>query len=63
MLAVGGVTPDKLAVYLDAGAAGFGLGSALYRPGDDPEAVGKAAAAFVEAYRSARPSSGQEPAP
>ena len=63
MLAVGGVTPDKLAVYLDAGAAGFGLGSALYRPGDDPEAVGKAAAAFVEAYRSARHSGGQEPAP
>jgi len=63
MLAVGGVTPDKLAVYLEAGAAGFGLGSALYRPGDDPEAVGKAAAAFVEAYRSARRSGGREPAP
>ncbi len=63
MLAVGGVTPDKLAVYLEAGAAGFGLGSALYRPGDDPKAVGKAAAAFVDAYRSVRRPGGQEPAP
>lgn len=63
MLAVGGVTPDKLAAYLDAGAMGFGLGSALYRPGDDPEAVGKAAAAFVAAYRSYRRSGGREPAP
>ncbi|MEO1225620.1 MAG: 2-dehydro-3-deoxy-6-phosphogalactonate aldolase [Pseudomonadota bacterium] len=52
LLAVGGVTPDKLAVYLEAGAAGFGLGSALYRPGDAPEAVAKAATAFVDAYRS-----------
>ena len=56
MLAVGGVAPDKLAAYLDAGAKGFGLGSALYRPGDDPVAVAKAASAFVEAYRSYRPS-------
>ncbi|MEM8587873.1 MAG: 2-dehydro-3-deoxy-6-phosphogalactonate aldolase [Pseudomonadota bacterium] len=63
MLAVGGVTPDKLAVYLEAGAAGFGLGSALYRPGDGPEAVGKAATAFVEAFRSYQDSDGREPAP
>ena len=33
LLPVGGVTPENLAGYVAAGAAGFGLGSALYRPG------------------------------
>ena len=30
---VGGVTPDNMGPFVQAGAAGFGLGSALYRPG------------------------------
>ena len=37
--------------YLAAGANGFGLGSALYRPGLSPEAVARRAEAFVTAYR------------
>jgi 2-dehydro-3-deoxyphosphogalactonate aldolase len=35
-----------------AGASGFGLGSALYRPGDAPEKVAEQAAAFAAAFRA-----------
>jgi 2-dehydro-3-deoxyphosphogalactonate aldolase len=51
---VGGITVAAMAGYLAAGAAGFGLGSALYRPGDAAAAVGERAAAFAAAYRHAR---------
>jgi 2-dehydro-3-deoxyphosphogalactonate aldolase len=43
---VGGITPDTMAVYLKAGAAGFGLGSALFKPGDTPAQVAEHARAF-----------------
>jgi 2-dehydro-3-deoxyphosphogalactonate aldolase len=33
LLPVGGITPGNLAAYRAAGADGFGIGSALYRPG------------------------------
>ncbi len=33
ILPVGGVDPGSMAAWRDAGAAGFGLGSELYRPG------------------------------
>jgi 2-dehydro-3-deoxyphosphogalactonate aldolase len=52
ILPVGGVTPDTMAPYLAAGASGFGLGSALYRPGDSAARVGEKAAAFVAAWRA-----------
>lgn len=51
-LPVGGITPESIAPWRAAGAAGFGLGSALYRPGDRPAEVAIAAARFVEAWRS-----------
>jgi 2-dehydro-3-deoxyphosphogalactonate aldolase len=51
ILPVGGITPDNMEPYLQAGATGFGLGSALYRPGDGPARVAKKAAAFVTAWR------------
>jgi 2-dehydro-3-deoxyphosphogalactonate aldolase len=51
ILPVGGVTPDNMAPYLAAGASGFGLGSALYRPGDSAAGVSEKAAAFVAAWR------------
>ena len=51
---VGGVTPDSLASYLAAGASGFGLGSALYRAGDDAATVAQQATAFVQSWQQAR---------
>jgi 2-dehydro-3-deoxyphosphogalactonate aldolase len=53
VLPVGGITPKNMTPWLDAGAAGFGLGSALYRPGTDPGEVAAAAARFVSAWRDA----------
>ena len=52
ILPVGGVGPDSMAAYVAAGASGFGLGSALYRPGDSAERVAERAAAFVAAWRA-----------
>ena len=52
---VGGVTPDSLASYLAAGASGFGLGSALYRAGDDAATVAQRATAFVQSWQQAGP--------
>jgi 2-dehydro-3-deoxyphosphogalactonate aldolase len=49
LIVVGGVSPDKMAAYRAAGADGFGLGSALYRPGQSAAEVGAQAAAFVAA--------------
>ncbi|WP_299131291.1 2-dehydro-3-deoxy-6-phosphogalactonate aldolase [uncultured Amaricoccus sp.] len=50
-LPVGGITPHTMASYLAAGAAGFGLGSALYRPGMTAAEVGVTARAFADAWR------------
>ena len=36
LLPVGGIDSDNMADYWQAGAAGFGLGSALYKPGKKP---------------------------
>ncbi|HSK41425.1 MAG TPA: 2-dehydro-3-deoxy-6-phosphogalactonate aldolase [Arenibaculum sp.] len=49
VLPVGGITPQTMAPYRAAGADGFGLGSALYRPGDAAAAVTPRAAAFRRA--------------
>jgi 2-dehydro-3-deoxyphosphogalactonate aldolase len=54
LLVVGGITPSSVAAYLDAGADGFGLGSALYRPGQPPHEVRAQANAFVTAVVSRR---------
>ena len=50
ILPVGGITPDNMAPYVSAGAAGFGLGSALYKPGDDAPHTRVKAAAFRNAW-------------
>ena len=50
-LPVGGITPEVMASYVAAGAAGFGLGSALYKPGFTADEVGARATAFVQAWR------------
>jgi 2-dehydro-3-deoxyphosphogalactonate aldolase len=53
VLAVGGVAPGDVAAWLAAGADGFGLGSGVYKPGQDATTVGRQAQAYVEAVRSA----------
>ncbi|MET4677312.1 2-dehydro-3-deoxy-6-phosphogalactonate aldolase [Luteibacter sp. ME-Dv--P-043b] len=52
LLAVGGVTPENLGQFLDAGCIGAGLGSDLYKPGQPVSRTRERAAAFVTAYRS-----------
>lgn len=54
VLAVGGVTPDNMKAFVDAGAAGFGIGGSLYKPGDSAEVVGAKAKQFIEAMRAIR---------
>lgn len=49
LLAVGGITPESIAGWLDAGADGFGLGGGLYRPGQSPEETLARASAYVAA--------------
>ena len=49
LLPVGGITPGNMDPYWAAGARGFGLGSALYKPGMDAAQVDATAGAFAEA--------------
>lgn len=53
LVPVGGITPDNISVYAQAGASGFGLGSALYKPGLSATEVGQNARAFVAAWQRA----------
>jgi 2-dehydro-3-deoxyphosphogalactonate aldolase len=55
LVPVGGVAPETMAAFVSAGAAGFGLGSALYKPGMTPADVRRAADAFVTAWRKECP--------
>ncbi|VVT15070.1 2-oxo-3-deoxygalactonate 6-phosphate aldolase [Sphingomonas sp. EC-HK361] len=52
VLAVGGITPEGMAPWRAAGADGFGLGSAIYKPGMTAKDVGDAACRFVAAWRA-----------
>ncbi|KVM59742.1 2-dehydro-3-deoxy-6-phosphogalactonate aldolase [Burkholderia ubonensis] len=54
LVPVGGVTPDNMQAFLAAGANGFGLGSALYRPGQSADATAAHARAFQAGLRAAR---------
>lgn len=51
LVPTGGVTPDNVAAYRAAGADGFGIGSALYKPGMSQDELAQKAAAFVAAVR------------
>ena len=46
---VGGITPSRMADYWQAGASGFGLGSALFTPALSLAEVAANAAAFARA--------------
>lgn len=52
LLPVGGITPQRMDEYRAAGAAGFGIGSALYAPGRDVAEVSRRAHAFVAAWNT-----------
>lgn len=51
---VGGVNAGNMADYLMAGATGFGLGSALFKPGKPVEDVAADAREIVAAFRAAQ---------
>lgn len=53
LMPVGGISPDRVLPYVQAGAAGFGLGSALYRPELTLEQVTANAQAFTRAWQEA----------
>ncbi|PWS36681.1 2-dehydro-3-deoxy-6-phosphogalactonate aldolase [Falsiroseomonas bella] len=53
ILPVGGIEPGNMAPWRAAGAAGFGIGSAIYRPGDDAPTVAAKARALQGALAGA----------
>jgi 2-dehydro-3-deoxyphosphogalactonate aldolase len=53
LVPVGGLTPEKLAGFVSAGASGAGLGAALYAPGVSAAEVGTRAAVFIDSWRAA----------
>jgi len=53
VLPVGGITPDSLAAWRAAGAAGAGIGSALYKPGMAVADVAAQARRFAQAWLQA----------
>jgi len=51
LLVVGGVSPETIPPWIEAGANGFGLGSALYKPGQRPEETLDKARGFAAAVK------------
>lgn len=51
LIVVGGVKPDSMRPWVDAGADGFGLGSGLYKPGQSPEQVDAHARAYIDGLK------------
>jgi 2-dehydro-3-deoxyphosphogalactonate aldolase len=51
VLAVGGIKPDNMRQWVDVGAAGFGLGGGLYKPGQSPAETLEKARAYVDELR------------
>jgi len=54
VFAVGGADHSNFAEWMAASADGFGIGSALYKPGFTAAEVGKRASAMVQAFDTAR---------
>jgi 2-dehydro-3-deoxyphosphogalactonate aldolase len=50
ILPVGGIAPDNMAPWQAAGAHGFGIGSALYKPGKSAAAVASSASEFIASF-------------
>jgi 2-dehydro-3-deoxyphosphogalactonate aldolase len=51
---VGGIKPDNMKPYVDAGANGFGLGSALFTPAMSVDEIGRKARDFASAWQALR---------
>ncbi|HEY1605560.1 MAG TPA: 2-dehydro-3-deoxy-6-phosphogalactonate aldolase [Allosphingosinicella sp.] len=51
LLVVGGVKPETMRPWIEAGAAGFGLGSGLYKPGQSAAETGAKAHLYVEGVK------------
>jgi 2-dehydro-3-deoxyphosphogalactonate aldolase len=51
LIVVGGVKPDGMKPWIEAGAAGFGLGSGLYKPGQSAAETAEKARAYVEGVK------------
>lgn len=54
LFGVGGAKPNNFSAYIDAGCAGFGLGSFLYRPGDTAQRVASQAESAISAIEKIR---------
>jgi len=59
LIPVGGIGADNMEAWRTAGAAGFGLGSSLYKPGDDAATVRAKAAAILGAWRKVKENAGE----
>ncbi|NIZ08166.1 2-dehydro-3-deoxy-6-phosphogalactonate aldolase [Pseudooceanicola sp. HF7] len=55
VLAVGGASPANFSEWFAAGASGFGIGTALYKPGDSAALVGERAQEIVARYDAEAP--------
>jgi 2-dehydro-3-deoxyphosphogalactonate aldolase len=54
LVPVGGIRLDNIEEFINSGAAGFGLGSALYRTGLPTDAVVHRARSFAKVWAAAR---------
>jgi 2-dehydro-3-deoxyphosphogalactonate aldolase len=52
LIPVGGITPESMRPYIEAGADGFGLGSALFAPDRAVDDIKRRARDFAEAWLS-----------
>jgi len=52
ILVVGGVSPENMRPWIEAGASGFGLGSGLYKPGQSAAETAAKARAYVAGLRA-----------
>lgn len=52
LVPVGGITPDNMAEFVEAGVKGFGLGSGLFKPGLTADEVAVRAKAYVAAWNT-----------
>jgi 2-dehydro-3-deoxyphosphogalactonate aldolase len=48
---VGGISEKSIPQWIAAGANGFGAGSSIYAPGDDPKTVLQKAKQLLDAFK------------